>query len=457
MMKLKSVPLLLLCLITPLQAQVQWVSPNDIPPYQGEKYEDFLNKKYLDRYPSLVKVIDADTFRAFDKYDYAADKKYAYYLGKILIGVDPTSFRVHNSRATANKKYMLDKNHIIYQGEIIPLADPETFDRFSFFQGSTFEYTFDKKHVFINGEVIENAIPNSFIPYKNGHSRDKNHIYYKNQQLKNSDADSFTFIKPASKISTNSFGYAKDKNQVYYYPKVIENADPKTFQVIADDVAKDDQNVYFKELRVEDIADPAGFKVLYKGTFGPTFFKDSQFPYYQYFSSFIKISDADISTFELIAINNTDSYGKDHNFIYAFHEDGYKILTGLDPQKTQFQGPFITDGKILYNSLSQFYTKGGSTNGFAKNRIPSYGFDLVENIDMASFEYLLGNFAMDKENVYQGSGKQLKILGKRSDLKPRLIELSKNSEESDKTKYLVIGEECYNNQGMLRDCSNFQK
>lgn len=454
-MKLKTSTLYLvisLSLLPLSHAQLELVAAENIPPYKGENYEDFITKEFFERYPEAKKVVDLPTFRAVNS-NYGIDKNNAYYGKNILAGVDKDTLRVHYTSSSRGEGYMLDKNSVIYEGKIIPGTDPETFDFLGSSVGFSFHYALDKNHVFINNEVIDGALPESFVFYTNGHARDAKHIYYRDQQLKNSDADSFRLFKSIQpNMATNIFGFAVDKNQAYYYPDVIEGADVQTFKPITEKIAKDSHNVYLESRKLDSVVDTESFDFFSQGESGPEFFKDNKHIYYLEFSKFRTISDANPATFYIKPISYARVYGLDNQFVYAFSSDGYKILEGLAPAKTEFYGPFITDGKILYNKLSSYYTAGKSDKGFAKNRIPSYGFELVENdIDLSSFEYLGGDFAMTKEHVLQGSGRALKILGKRSELNPKLIEATETNDA-----YFIIGDKCYDHYSNETDCAELK-
>jgi len=66
---------------------------------------------------------------------------------------------------------------------------------------------------------------NPLISVECHYARDRNHIYYKGERMKNVDIRSFQVILPHSP-------YSKDKNNVFFEGKILENADPATFRLV---------------------------------------------------------------------------------------------------------------------------------------------------------------------------------------------------------------------------------
>ncbi len=84
------------------------------------------------------------------------------------------------------------------------------------------------------------------------YGKDKNHVYKKSVQLKDSDPETFELLEE---------GYSRDKNNVYWSNLKIEGADPKTHEIINEDYSKDKQSVFFTSHKLEQ-ADPKSFEYI---------------------------------------------------------------------------------------------------------------------------------------------------------------------------------------------------
>ncbi|GAA5093492.1 DKNYY domain-containing protein [Wohlfahrtiimonas larvae] len=442
-MKFKLTSIILsFALMSISHAQLRLISADEIPVYHGESYEDFANEEYFERFPGIKNIADLSTFKAITG-TYAVDKDQAYYKDRIFKDANPQTLRPHWTTNGQGKGYVIDDNHVFYEGAIVPHADPYTFDILGSSLGFSFTYSIDASYVYMDNKIIYGADPDTFVFYTNGHARDKSHIFYKDKILANSDANSFRFLKSIQPgTATDTLGYAIDKNQAYYYPEIIRGANPKKLELVTKEIAKDDRNIY-NEGKVLDLnVDIESFQLFSPNTSERTLFVDKNHIYAQWMRYFYAITDADVKTFKPFRHQNS-VYATDQHYVFAIEFEKYKILEGLDPQKTEFYGPFITDGTIMYNSLSSWTNAGKSDEGLAENRVPSYGFELVDMIDIPTFEYLAGNFAMDEDNVFRGSGASLKLLGPRSELNPQIL----------KNHHMIkIQNQCFDFNGYEEEC-----
>ncbi|MEK9175222.1 MAG: DKNYY domain-containing protein [Patescibacteria group bacterium] len=220
-------------------------------------------------------------------------------------------------------------------------------------------------------------LPYSFSVYPY-YAKDKNHVYAGGKILLKADPVTFT-------LSESFFPYTKDKNYVWIAGHMIDKADAPTFVILNLFYTKDKNQVYF---------------------------------YDHYGSQNTSIIDADSSTFQLIAEDN--SFAKDAK--HVFGPDG-KIITGADistfviidkhfeksKNNVFFQGKIIPGADATtfatINGTSYFkdtYHLYSSTNyGEAPKvvSIPLY-------IDAATLEFIGGDcdssYFKDKNNrVYQ--------------------------------------------------------
>ena len=411
-------------------AQTALFRASEIPPYNNESYESILIQKYIKRYPQIQNIADLASLKIINN-DYAIDKQHAYYGDKIIENADLSTFKAYKFGLTYDELAM-DWQNVYLEGKIIPLASPQSFnllsrDRF---------YAIDDQYVFYGHNIIRGADPDSFIVADQGHAQDKNYIFYQDKIIPNSDAQSFKFL------NGDNQGYATDKNQAYYFPHILKGVHPNELIILSPRIAKDTHNIYINNNRSSIKIDVATFVVISKKNTFPEIFKDRFHVYSGSYGGIYTITDADTASFKLLP-NDLTKFAKDKKYIFYIDHNGYQILENLPPEKTRLHGPFITDGEIIYNKLSSWSSAGKSNEGLAENRVPSYGFELVDIIDIPTFEYLAGNFAMDKDNVFRGSGASIKLLGPRSEL---------NLQTLKDHNLININHQCFDPNGYEEKC-----
>jgi len=259
--------------------------------------------------PTRTKLqgVDVKTFQLIDTDTLAKDAKHVFYNGVAIPGGDPTTFRVFDTR------YSADAGQTYFDGKVIPGAKGQQ-------AGASVEIldnriARDQNHVYALGFILEGADPASIEKLGTGRVwRDKNDYYnfdyvdnvermipmhvdmpsfkllisphartepgtepwetidkqiwahdskrYYVDQVGHPIADPATFVPLA-------FGYAKDSKQAYYLDKILANVDVASFRVVDPDhpanwvtsfapYAKDANQVFYKD-RVIKGADSASF------------------------------------------------------------------------------------------------------------------------------------------------------------------------------------------------------
>lgn len=418
------------------QAQSDMFKTSDIPKYHGETYESIMVEQYLKKYPKIKEIVDISSLHVINN-NYAIDHNNAYYGSKIISGADIKTFSPYKLSSHFSD-YATDSNHVYLEGEQLPLATPSHFNELGY--SSRNRYSIDGHYVYFNNEMIRGADPKSFILGNNGHAQDHQYVYYGAKKLENSNAKTFRFL------GEDNTGYAADINQVYYFPDIIEGANPQTFQLLNKLTAKDDHALYSRAKKFEGVKDIKTLQIFHSYYPYLSLLADQYHVYYLEYDDFYIISDADINTFKILPAR-FDQYARDKNHVYTFTSQGYSIFEKLNPQTTQIKGPFLNDGQHLYNTLSSWQSKLTKNEDFLPNRIPLSGYESVAIIDLPSFQYLAGPYAMDKDIVVMGRGHTLTVLGKRAELQPKLISRNK------KPKYLIkIGEECFDINTSKHSC-----
>ncbi len=109
--------------------------------YNGNGYRSYItfkNGKAL--YDNHVFDIDLLSFEEFKNSDFAKDKNYVYFKGKIT-KYDATTFHVFS------RDFVSDKNGVYYKNDLIKEADTNSFNQFYY-------YGFDKKNFYFNNKII---------------------------------------------------------------------------------------------------------------------------------------------------------------------------------------------------------------------------------------------------------------------------------------------------------------
>ena len=343
-----------------------------------------------------------------DSLDFVKDYKNVYYLDresdgitykvKVLDtkGVDIPSFEFLGN---SYNKYYRDKNNIYFLND---RDDKMKFEKLAGANLKTFEimdgnFARDDKNLYIFEYKVDGIDPKTFEALNYEMIKDKNGVYFleniseenenseiktKKLNLKGLDLRSF------KKVDDSNY-YFKDKNSIYYEDSgnlhKIESADLKTFKDLDYNFAKDKNNIYYKNKKLDGI-DAASFE---KIEFN--FIKDKNRLY--------KIDeDEEKNEIKLIPINEKvnlenfeeigGNYYKDDKNLYYFGENEFKKIEGADPNSFKYD-----------NENHTFIAKD-------KNNVYFEG-EKVKGIDVNSAEGINGLWIKDKNNVFY-EGKKLK-------------------------------------------------
>ena len=345
-----------------------------------------------------------------DLFNFVKDYKNVYYLDresdgitykvKVLDtkGIDIPSFEFFGY---SYNKYFKDKDNIYFLND---KDDKMEFEKLDGANPKTFEivddyFARDDKNVYILGYKVDGIDPKTFEALNYEMIKDKNGVYFleniseenenseiktKKLNLKGLDLRSF------KKIDDSDY-YFKDKNSIYYEDSgnlhKIENADLKTFKDLDYNFAKDKNNIYYKNKKLDGI-DAASFE---KIEFN--FIKDKNGLY--------KIDeDEEKNEIKLIPLNEKvnlenfeeigGNYYKDDKNLYYFGENEFKKIDGSDPNSFEYDNENYT---FIAKDKNNVYFEG----------------EKVKGIDVNSAEGINGLWIKDKNSVFYRGKKLEKI------------------------------------------------
>ncbi len=140
--------------------------------------------------------------------------------------------------------YGKDKNHAFYKEELLPNSDPKSFEIIDDIHSK------DKNNVYWYSDCLSNADPLSYQIIDREYSKDKNYVFFRGKPLPNADPKTFEYIYDY---------YSKDKDKVFYYNKIVSKADPLTFEKITYYMWKDKNYVFCRDSILPN-ADPKTMK-----------------------------------------------------------------------------------------------------------------------------------------------------------------------------------------------------
>lgn len=330
------------------------------------------DKNYVYYWDEKLSKIDPKTFEVVEGYYITMfkDKNGIYTFGKNYdklkiinfkengIDIDFNDFKVISSEDPTIYK---NKNDIYFQkgGKILQIknVDAKTFEKIN---GSSYldnKYYRDKNNVYYFSEdkmlKLENADRNSVNELSENILKDKNYVYFENQQIKGLDVNSFKVIYE-NRISEPE-NLIKDKNGVYYIDE-----DKKTLIKFRND-----------EIDIE------GFGIANKML--DDYFKDKNNVYYLENYKLHELDDLDIKTYQNISMTR---YKKDKNNLYY----KWKKVKGVNPDDIEIiENNFIKIKNTLYK-ISNFEGKEAEIEPLS--------------VDTNTFEEIENNYYRDNNNVY---------------------------------------------------------
>ena len=374
-------------------------------------YEINGNNVYYRTENGLKKLPNADakTFEILD-YHIAKDKNSVYYWDEKLNKIDPKTFEVvegygitifkdKNGIYTFGKNYdklkiinfkengididfndfkvisskdptiYRNKNDIYFQkgGKILQIknVDAKTFEEINGRSYLDNKYYRDKNNVYYFSEdkmlKLENADRNSVNELSENILKDKNYVYFENQQIKGLDINSFKVIYE-NRISEPE-NLIKDKNGVYY---IDENK--KTL-------------IKFRN----DEIDTKSFKIA--NEILDNYFKDKNNVYYLENYKLHKLEDLDIETYQNISMTR---YKKDKNNLYF----KWKKVKNVN----------LDDVEIIENDFIKIKDTLYEISSFEEKEVEIAPL----TVDINTFEHIDNRYYKDKTNIYYNKNGKLK-------------------------------------------------
>lgn len=160
----------------------------------------------------LMNEVSTTSFSVLAKW-YARDEVYVYYMGNIVQGSEPSSFKMIDESYGGG--IWKDKNHLFIGAKLIS-DNPDSYKNFSNSTSTIFDHYFSASNtVFVNGKVISGADSNTFKVISAPFSSDEKHVYCAERIIEG--ADPKTFVAFESKgFAGPVFVYGKDNKYAYF-------------------------------------------------------------------------------------------------------------------------------------------------------------------------------------------------------------------------------------------------
>lgn len=159
-------------------------------------------------------VMHADTRSFIDLgFGYAKDRYHVYMNGRILEYVDPSSFRLKESRHRHGHAN----------------TDRDIQEPYKGYHKTSFSVYYGDKKI--------DAVSSQFVELDYGYAKDSFSVFFLGEKIKGATCSSFEVL---------GGGYAKDAFSVYYYGEKVEGAFASTFRYTSNGYAEDSLNTYYR-------------------------------------------------------------------------------------------------------------------------------------------------------------------------------------------------------------------
>jgi predicted DNA-binding antitoxin AbrB/MazE fold protein len=327
--------------------------------------------------------------------------------------IDPESYTILGS------SYAKDHNNVYHDGKLVPGANPNTFEVIEKCQANenlvgkilpADNYAQDEENIYWSGEMIT-ADHDSFSVINCSYGKDKDFIYTWGRKRTDLDSQTFQLLDQ---------GFSKDQYRVYYSGKEIIDADVDTFEVLGGTYyAKDKNNVYQWQEKVEDLNPDTFDKVLYSQD-------NYKYFYYKYDGQIYTGSwqplDVDANSFTPLKY----LYSKDKNHVYYQNKTEFRIIEEVNPDN------FIYIGKNYYRSGNDIYRSGGKEDFvFSNYNYETLGFKLDYVASKLSFQSYKNKLRfLDNEDAEFASIEVINILENETQKGAIMRYFTENNEES---------------------------
>ncbi len=348
----------------------------------GDGYYSLKDSIYHQDYGGANKKISNDitNFKTLS-FQWAKDSTTLFYTGKEIYKGDTSTVKILDDyfHIIVHKKVFFYGEEYLMAKEIINI-DITTFTTFSLGLAK------DKNHLYFMGERIKNALPNSFEQIDKCHFKDKNNFYTINERfsqlthIKNIDTSTLKILKR---------GYIKTKEVVYCDEGKITGADPNTFRIleIKGYYSCDKNSVYYlgkklKKLNIEKL------KIL-----NHQFICDDKIVFYENIKLDLNAKDCILLTENFIKDKNKVYYEK--TLIKNADAESFEVINNWFQKDKNRLFHLTVPLKLNPNTVKieeQIYAFDEHSVYFSEQKI--------EGVDMASFQVLNANFSKDKFHAY---------------------------------------------------------
>ncbi|QRQ11533.1 DKNYY domain-containing protein [Acinetobacter pittii] len=247
-----SLIIILVFVLTNSLSSTTACEPSPPPVYQIQNNAVYFHERSWDDTDKQLMVSrDIKNFKIINAL-YAKDSVAVYYLGNVLQGADPASFKFLGGLEGVGTKdgYSKDAHHVYFLGKSIAEADPNSFKLFE----NTEAFARDKQHVYFKRDILKQLNTATTKSLGNGYWSELHKLYY----FSNNDNSRESIL---TLISDQFDGKYKQFDDYFLSAQGIfkkgekTSFDPSSFQVLA---RKDIGNTCFPQVVATLISDKHG-------------------------------------------------------------------------------------------------------------------------------------------------------------------------------------------------------